>query len=96
MIEIVLSADNRDRRILQIVVSLTSVEHSVHAVTRQTTGGGLMIIGRIRQLLKRLFRLVVPHAEPWTYGRVRDAEKDRAWTSEQNEKLMLALGAQRE
>jgi hypothetical protein len=55
-----------------------------------------MIIGRIRQLLKRLFRLVVPHAEPWTYGRVRDAEKDRAWTSEQNEKLMLALGAQRE
>jgi hypothetical protein len=58
--------------------------------------GKRMIFSRIRQLLQRIFRRVVPRAEPWMYGRVRDPEKDLAWTLEQNEKLRQALGARGE
>jgi len=55
-----------------------------------------MIANGIRRILKRIAKLTIAPAEPWTYGPLRDQEKDLAWTLEQNEKLRQALGAQGE
>jgi hypothetical protein len=95
MPNIALFADNRTISLSQKASYYAHVEHATLWIGWQAPGGRSMIVGGILQLPKRTARLFVM-CTAMSYEPVRNPVRGLAWTLEQNEILLQALGVQGE